>query len=102
MNGTVVLSAGMGVESTAIVVRWLLEPGSRDFNLDNLILVTAMTGNEYHETARLMQTHVLPLLADHHVRYVRKWVGSRKPSGSGTLQPGVGASVLVPTDATTS
>jgi hypothetical protein len=31
-----VLSYGMGVESTGILVRWILEPATRDFELSEL------------------------------------------------------------------
>ena len=30
---TVVMSYGMGVDSTAILLRWLTDPSSRDFDL---------------------------------------------------------------------
>ena len=42
---TTILSYGMGVESTAILVRWLKEPASRPCSLDRLIVLTAMTGD---------------------------------------------------------
>lgn len=42
----VVLSYGMGVESSAVALRWIDEPACRDFPLDDLVVVTAMTGNE--------------------------------------------------------
>lgn len=71
MSTPIVLSYGMGVESTAILLRWLLEPSSRDFDLADLLVITAMTGDEFIETARDVATHVLPLLNDHGVRYVQ-------------------------------
>lgn len=66
-----VLSMGMGVDSVAIAARWLREPDSRDFDLADLILLTAMTGNEYAATAELMRRHLLPELAAARVRYVQ-------------------------------
>lgn len=42
----VILSYGMGVDSTAILTRWLLEPWSRDFGLEDLVVLTAQTGDE--------------------------------------------------------
>jgi hypothetical protein len=70
-TGPVVLSAGMGVDSTAILVRWLLEPSSRWFDLRDLVVLTAMTGDEYPATEHLMTTYALPLMAEHKVRYVQ-------------------------------
>ncbi len=37
----VVLSYGMGADSTAILLRWIEEPGCRDFDLSDLVVVTA-------------------------------------------------------------
>lgn len=70
-NTPVVLSYGLGVDSTAILLRWITEPESRDFDLSDLIVVTAMTGDEWPATGRLVEQHVLPLLRAHHVRYVQ-------------------------------
>ena len=67
----VVLSYGMGVESTAIALRWIDEPSSRDFHLEDLIVVTAMTGNEWPDTRRLVEQHVLPAFRSHGVRFVQ-------------------------------
>lgn len=67
----VVLSYGMGVESTAILLRWLTEPSSRDFDLDQLTVLTAQTGDEFFDLEPLFTTHVLPLLMRHNVRFVQ-------------------------------
>lgn len=67
----VVLSYGLGVDSSAILLRWLTEPASRDFALDRLIVVTAMTGDEFADTGRLVTTHVLPRLREAGVRFVQ-------------------------------
>jgi hypothetical protein len=40
----VVMSYGMGADSTAILMRWLTEPASRDFDLQDLVVITAHTG----------------------------------------------------------
>lgn len=56
----VVLSYGLGVDSTAMFLRWLNEPDSRDFDLDDLVVVTAMTGNEWPDTVELVERHILP------------------------------------------
>jgi len=67
----VVLSYGLGVDSTAILLRWIHEPASRDFDLDDLVVVTAMTGDEWRTTGDLVERHILPLLAAHRIRYVQ-------------------------------
>lgn len=67
----VVLSYGLGVDSTAVLTRWLLEPESRDFDVQNLTVVTAMVGDEFSHTTRLVETHILPMLAAHSVRYLQ-------------------------------
>lgn len=71
MNAPVMLSLGMGVDSAALLTRWLRDPQSRDFDLDSLIAVTAMTGDEYDRTKIMMQEYLLPLMAEHQVRYVQ-------------------------------
>lgn len=40
---TVVMSYGMGVDSTAILLRWLTDPSSRDFALSDLIVITGVS-----------------------------------------------------------
>jgi len=57
-----VWSWGLGAVSTAILVRWLTDPGSRDFDLSDLIALHASTCNELTETGRLCARHVLALL----------------------------------------
>lgn len=77
---THILSYGLGLDSTAILARWLLEPESRDFDLADLVVITAMTGDEYSETGRLVEAHVLPLLREHSVRYIQVARASRLTS----------------------
>jgi hypothetical protein len=67
----VALSFGMGLDSAAIMTRWLVEPASRTFPLENLTVVTAMTGDEPDITRRLMEQHLLPLMREAGVRYVQ-------------------------------
>lgn len=78
-----VLSYGLGVDSTAILLRWLLEPASRDFALENLVVVTAMTGDEWPETGALAAEHVLPRLRAHAIRFVQ--VARASPSQRGGI-----------------
>lgn len=70
-GGPVVLSLGMGLDSVAVLTRWLLDASSRDFDLSRLIVLTAMTGEEYPSTGDLMTRHMLPLLRARRVRYVQ-------------------------------
>jgi hypothetical protein len=79
---TVILSYGMGVDSTAILLRWMLDPKSRDFPLKNLIVITAMVGNEFEDTGRLVKKYMLPLMRKHRVRFVQiSRRGIRLPRG---------------------
>jgi hypothetical protein len=66
-----VLSNGLGVESVAILLRWLLEPESRDFSLADLTVVTAMVGAEWPDTGADFEKHILPLFREHGVRFVQ-------------------------------
>lgn len=67
----VVLSYGLGVDSTSILLRWLHEPDSRDFPLESLTVLTAMVGDEFADTKRLVETHILHRLREFRVRYVQ-------------------------------
>lgn len=65
------LSYGMGVESSAILVRWIKDVSVRPCALEELILITSQTGDEYDDTRRDVELHILPLLAKHGIRYVQ-------------------------------
>lgn len=71
MGTPVVFNLGMGVESAAALVRLLEDDSVRDFDLADLVVITSMTGDEFPDTGRLVETHILPLLAEHGVRYVQ-------------------------------
>ncbi len=67
-----ILSFGMGVESSALLLRWMEEPESRDFDLErDLIVVTAQTGDEWPDTKTLIEQHLLPRMRSHRIRYVQ-------------------------------
>jgi len=74
----IILSYGMGVDSTAILLRWILEPASRDFELEDLVVLTSQVGNEFPDTKKLLEEHILPLLREHGIRYVQ--VARKGPS----------------------
>lgn len=84
----VIHSHGMGVESTAITLRWLNEPESRDFCLCQLIVITAQTGDEHAtDTATLVEKYLLPLYRKHKIRFVEvARAGPREADGIVVLQ----------------
>lgn len=73
----IVLSYGLGVDSTALLLRWLEEPDSRNFPLSELLVVTSMTGDEWPLTGVLVERHVLPRLRDAGVRFAQVARGGR-------------------------
>jgi len=77
-----VLSFGMGADSAAILLRWLEDPTSRDFDLADLTVLVSMTGNEFEGTRKLCEDHILPRLRRHGVRLVQVCRADRK----GTLK----------------
>lgn len=83
----VVLSYGMGVESTSILLRWLEDPSSRNFELSQLILITAQTGDEFRDLGPLIQEHLIPRLVRAGVRWVQvARVGVRQEDGIVVLE----------------
>jgi hypothetical protein len=46
----VVLSWGMGADSTALLLRWIRQPETQPCDLRDLLLITAMTGDEWPAT----------------------------------------------------
>ncbi|WP_307862084.1 hypothetical protein [Mycobacteroides abscessus] len=80
---TVCLSYGMGLDSTCLLLRWLEEPASRDFDLSELVVVTAHTGDEFDSTRAAVERHVLPRLREHGVRFVQTARSQRLTSMAG-------------------
>ena len=66
-----VLSYGMGVESTAILLRWCLEEDRRPCPLDRIVVITAQVGDEYKDTGRDVETYMLPMMRRHGIRFVQ-------------------------------
>jgi hypothetical protein len=82
----VVLSYGLGVDSTALLLRWLEDPESRDFDLDDLLVVTSMTGDEWPRTGVLVQEHILPRLREVGVRFAQvARAGAKQAEGIAVL-----------------
>lgn len=76
----------MGVDSTALLLRWIEEPECRDFDLEQLVVLTAQTGDEFKDTQRLVETHMLPLLREFRIRYVQvARAGSSQSDGVAVL-----------------
>jgi len=80
---SVVFSFGMGVDSVALILRWLEEPASRDFDLSDLAMVTAQVGDEFDSTRRLVEDHVLPRLRRAGVRFIQCARSQRKTTAAG-------------------
>ena len=68
---TTILSYGMGVESSAILLRWIMSPATRQCPLEDLIVITAQVGDEYTDTGHDVNTHILPLMGALGIRYVQ-------------------------------
>ena len=74
----VILGFGLGLESTSVLCRWIFEPDTRDFDLEDLVVLTMLTGGEWDSTGHLVTTYILPLLRAHNIRFVQ--VGRAGPS----------------------
>ena len=62
----------MGVESSALILKWVERESLRDFDLTaDLIVITAQEGDEYPDQKMLVERHILPLMRAHHIRYVQ-------------------------------
>lgn len=80
---SVVMSFGLGLDSTALLMRWILEPAVRDFPLRELALVSAMTGHESQATREAMTEAVLPRLREHSIRFIQVARSQRKTTRAG-------------------
>lgn len=69
--------------TTAILLRWLTDPSSRDFALSDLIVITAHTGDEFEQTLRDVEEVVLPALRHHGVRFIQVGRTQRKTTAGG-------------------
>lgn len=90
MKIPIILSYGFGVESTAILLRWIFEPETRYFvkratkkgskrrknapreyfDLADLTVIGSQTGDEHRDTQVAVETHIFPLLREHRIRFV--------------------------------
>jgi len=62
-----ILSMGCGIDSLALLIEYIENPDSRDFPLENLIVVHAVVGGESAETKRLMEEVFFPLCRQHNI-----------------------------------
>jgi len=60
-----ILSYAMGVESSAILLSWIMSPMTRPCPLEELIAITSYVGDEYTDTGRYVEAHTLPLIRAH-------------------------------------
>jgi hypothetical protein len=59
----------MGVDSVALLLRWLAEPQTRPCDPADWLVVTAQTGDEFPVTGELVARHILPLFREHGIRW---------------------------------
>ena len=67
----VILSYGMGVESTGILLRWILDPETCPVPLDKLIVITSQVGNEWKDSGEDVDKYIIPLLRKYQIRFVQ-------------------------------
>ncbi|MFI0813474.1 hypothetical protein [Streptomyces echinatus] len=69
----VLISWGLGADSTRILVEFLEDPAAHGLTPDlrECVVIVALTGEEWPDTMDLAEQHILPLLARHHVRLVQ-------------------------------
>lgn len=88
-----ILSYGMGVDSTAILLRWMAEPETCPCDLKDLVVITSMVGDEFETTRVLLEKHILPRLREHGIRFIQV--------ARGGLKEEAGAIILSDTSAPT-
>lgn len=71
MRRPVVLNMGMGIDSICMYLRYEEEPAIRDFDWQDLIVVSAQTGNEFEDTKLFMEQYVLPRMRARGTRYIQ-------------------------------
>lgn len=86
---SLVLSYGLGADSTCVLLRWLREPQTCPVPLERVVVLTAMTGNEWESTSENVRAHVLPELRAHGVRFIQV-----ARAGRHVRKDGTGVSVL--------
>ncbi|GAB4590137.1 hypothetical protein [Nocardia sp. IFM 10818] len=80
---TVIACAGLGVDSTALLMRLILNPHLRDWGLDQLVVITAMVGDEWDQTGIDFSEVMLPLFRRYGIRYIQVGRHRRKVTKAG-------------------
>jgi hypothetical protein len=55
----------------ALLHLWCNDPTSRGFDLDELLVITAITGDEYRSTTDAANAHLVPMLRAHGIRFLQ-------------------------------
>ncbi|WP_137726374.1 hypothetical protein [Prescottella subtropica] len=79
----VALGFGMGADSCAIILRWITDPTSRDFDLSDLAVVTAQTGDEKDSARTEVESLILPLMRANNIRLIQVARGGRYVTTAG-------------------
>ncbi|MBF6302908.1 hypothetical protein IU459_36135 [Nocardia amamiensis] len=74
----------LGVDSSALLLRWINDPASHDFELHDLAVVVAIVGSEWEQTIRDATEVVLPELARHGIRLIQAGRGRRRAGNDGS------------------
>jgi hypothetical protein len=54
-----------------LILRWIFEPNTRPCPLENITVITAMTGDEFDDTARDVTNYILPLFRKYRIRFLQ-------------------------------
>lgn len=74
----VLVNYGLGTDSTSELMRFIHEPASRPCALEDMTVITAMTGDEHDDTIQMVTDYMLPMFRQHGVRYVQVARGGMK------------------------
>ena len=78
------VSYGLGADSTAVLLRWFHEPETRPAPWNQIVVLSAMTGDEWKATHEQVVTHILPVLRAAGVRYIQVARSQRHVRKDGT------------------
>ena len=94
---SIVFCNGCGVDSMTLLHLWCRQPETRDFALDELLVITAITGDEYRSTIEAANAHLVPLLRAHGIRFVQVARGGQSTrDGYDVLADSTAPTELVP------
>lgn len=94
---SIVFCNGCGVDSMALLHLWCNQPASRDFDLNDLLVITAVTGDEYRSTIDAANAYLVPMLREHGIRFLQVARGGQSThDGYDTLADSTRPTELVP------